>query len=65
MARSGPGLPLNLGLLVRRRADRAEVMGLVVALILRPSRLALVRWRGGGLTFESLDNLVEVHGFAL
>jgi hypothetical protein len=65
MEMNGPRLRLNLGLLVRRRTDPGDAAGLVVAVILRPSRLALVRWRSDGLTFERLDDLVEVHGLVL
>ena len=65
MASPAHRLPLDLGLLVRRRTDPYDAVGLVVALILRPSRLALVRWRGGRLTFENLDALVEAHNIVL
>jgi hypothetical protein len=65
MAGSAPRLPLDLGLLVRRRTDPITVVGVIVGLILPPSRLALVRWRGAAATFERLDNLVEAHGIAL
>ena len=65
MARSVRRLPFGLGLLVRRRTDPATAVGFIVGLILRPSRLALVRWHGAAATFETLDSLIEVHGIAL
>jgi hypothetical protein len=40
-------------------------VGFIVGLVLRPSHLALVRWRGAAPTFEALDNLVEVYGIVL
>ena len=64
MARSVRRLPFGLGLLVRRRTA-ATAVGFIVGLILRPSRLALVRWHGAAATFETLDSLIEVHGIAL
>ena len=64
MARSVRRLPFGLGSLVRRRTEPATAVGFIVGLILRPSRLALVRWHGAA-TFETLDSLIEVHGIAL
>jgi len=58
-------LPFGLGLLVRRRTDPAGAVGYVVGVVLRPSRLVLVRWRGAASTFETLDSLVEAHGIVL
>jgi hypothetical protein len=55
------GLPLDLGLLVRRRVDPEGSLGLIVGLIFRPSRMALVRWPGG-LEFEDLHNLIDHTG---
>jgi hypothetical protein len=58
-------LPYGLGLLVRRRTDPVTSVGCVVGLTLRPSLMALVRWRSTGPTFERLEDLVEVHGITL
>jgi hypothetical protein len=65
MAGSAHRLPFGLGLLVRRRTDPVDAVGFIVGLVLRPSRMVLVRWRGAAATFEHLDNLVDVHGIAL
>jgi hypothetical protein len=50
---------------VRRRTDPVTSVGCVVGLTLRPSLMALVRWRSTGPTFERLEDLVEVHGITL
>jgi hypothetical protein len=65
MRGSAHRLPFGLGLLVRRRTDPADSVGFIVGLVLRPSHLALVRWRGAAPTFEALDNLVEVYSIVL
>ena len=49
-------------MLVRRRQDTGGVVGVIVGAILRPSQLALVRWREMPPTFENPEELVEVHG---
>jgi hypothetical protein len=53
--------PLDLGVMVRRRQDTGGVVGVIVGAILRPSQLALVRWRELPPTFENPEELVEVH----
>jgi hypothetical protein len=65
MEQPPPRLSLDLGLLVRRPSDPVNAVGLIVGVVWRPSRLALVRWRQNGSTFESPDSLVEVHAIQL
>jgi hypothetical protein len=55
-----PRLQLQIGQKVRRRADPQGALGIVVGLVLVEPCQALVRWNGGGSTFEPEDSLVEV-----
>jgi hypothetical protein len=65
MRGSANRLPFGLGLLVRRRTNPTDSVGFIVGLVLRPSNLALVRWRGAAPTFDAGGNVVEVYGRVL
>jgi hypothetical protein len=60
MSTAVPSLPLQLGQLVRQRTDPAGTVGFVAGLLFVETTLVLVRWDGGGSSFEPEDTLVEV-----
>ena len=65
MANPAPRLPMGLPLLVRRRTDPVDAVGMIVGFVFGPPPVALVRWRSAPSTFEPLDDLIQVHGIAL
>jgi len=66
MSTAVPSLPLQLGQLVRQRTDPAGTVGFVAGLLFVETTLVLVRWDGGGSSFDGvlagLDRLLAHAG---
>jgi hypothetical protein len=58
-------MSVDLGLLVQRPRDPLGAVGVIVGVVVRPSRLALVGRRNNCSTFERPASLVEVHAIQL
>jgi len=59
MSAAPSGRPLQPGQYVRRRDDHKSLVGMVMAVLLTPLEVALVRWSSEDTTLEPLDALID------